>query len=113
MCSNWWSVVGLTMDAIGFLIIAWEWRIGYLGLQDDLAGRIERVLDRRMAAAEGLDPEEPDDPDFPLNWNHVQQEYWKELTRRGRTFMAGMVLVIFGFLFQLIGSWPNLFKACS
>jgi hypothetical protein len=40
-------------------------------------------------------------------WREFQKLFFKEWRMRGRIFYGGVVLVIFGFLFQVMGSWPR------
>lgn len=111
MCQNWYSVTGQVLDIMGFLTIAWEWwRYAYRDLGADIAGQIEVMLERRQAEHEERAYE--DTRGFELHSRHVQQEYWKEYFRRGRIFAVGATLVIFGFVFQVLGNIPHLFKSC-
>jgi hypothetical protein len=78
MCQQWLSVAGLVLDVIGFLIIAFEWRHPYL----------HSVFLREVRV------------------RHTQRENLKDNRYRARLFFVGVVLVIFGFLGQTLGSLP-------
>jgi hypothetical protein len=110
MCQNWYSVIGQVLDVIGFLTIAWEWRFGYRDIGADITSKIEAMLDKKAAAHAG----EPyvDNSGYELQYRHVQQWIWEEYSKRGWIFLTGVVLVVLGFLFQLLGNWPHLFRSC-
>jgi hypothetical protein len=110
MCQSWYSVIGQSLDIVGFLTIAWEWYFGYKQLRAEIAEKIEIMLEKREADHEGRPYENT--RGFELQWRHVQELYWQEWRWRGRVFFTGVVLVTLGFMFQLLGSWPHLFRSC-
>lgn len=45
-------------------------------------------------------------------WREFQKLFLKEWHWRSRIFFVGAGMVILGFIFQVLGSWPHLFKSC-
>lgn len=106
MCQNWYSIIGLCLDVLGFLLIfrEWYWAIGLQGgeaVQD--AGEIaERSARRRRGEPE---PEE-EDPRYRLHGRFAG------LKKRRILFHFGAALIVLGFVGQVLGSWPHLFRSC-
>jgi hypothetical protein len=92
----WVSVVGLFLDILGFLILAYEWQEAAIQAQ---AGEVDASLNRGQW---GLSPEEQTAM-RPGIMSEVAARYWS----RKWLFRLGAALIVFGFLFQLIGSWPK------
>jgi hypothetical protein len=93
MCQQWFSVGGLVLDIVGFLLIAREWRWA-IGLQG--AEQVER-------RGNMVDTTE----DRKYRWEGWLSQYYM----RRRLFRTGLVFVILGFLGQLIGSLPTSYVA--
>jgi hypothetical protein len=98
MCQNWYSVIGLILDVSGFLLIAREWRWA-INLQG--AEKVRAVGE--MGERRPWDKNEP---------KYILQGWFSEFKIRRRLFRLGTVLIVLGFLGQLLGSWPHLFKSC-
>ena len=115
MCQQWYSVVGLALEVVGFLFVAWEWRHVFehsvllrqntveedctLTVEGEEAARRRRLADASM-------------------WRNTQRENRKDNARRARIFYLGVALVVLGFIGQLVGSLPYGitilgFKSCS
>lgn len=110
MCQNWYSVIGQVLDVIGFLTIAWEWHYGYEDIGAEIVEKLnERLQEQDLEEAEqyGMEPTANS-----LQSRYVREEYWKEYYRRGNIFRLGVTLVVLGFIFQVLGSWPHLFRSC-
>jgi len=114
MCQQWFSVVGLALEVVGFLFIAWEWRhvfehsvaLRQAAVEEDYELTRGRTFSRvhRLASAS--------------MWRNTQRENLKDNKRRARMFYSGVVLVLLGFVCQAIGSLPYAvsvigFKSCS
>lgn len=86
MCQQWFSLGGLLLDVIGFLMIAreWHWAINLQGAEK---------IDERM-------PREADD------WKYRWQGWLQQYKIRRRLFLAGAFLILLGWLGQSIGSFP-------
>lgn len=103
-------LIGQFLDVVGFLTIAWEWRYAYRDVGAEMADKIDVMLDKR--AAEHAGEEYVETRDFEITSRHVQQWMWQEWRHRGHLFSIGVALVILGFVFQVLGSWPHLFRSC-
>jgi hypothetical protein len=110
MCQNWYSVIGQLLDVVGFLTIAFEWYHQYKRDHDKRIGELQRAYEQQAAELAGDDYEDPDsDKD---NWRMYQKLFLEEWRWRSKVFFTGATLVILGFIFQVLGSWPHLFRAC-
>ena len=105
MCQQWFSVAGLVLDVVGFLIIAFEWRHTYLHSVFLRETQVQEDHDRTKADEQGKNYEDSTQADASM-WRHTQQENLKDNRYRARLFFVGVVLVIFGFLGQTLGSLP-------
>ena len=105
MCQQWLSVAGLVLDVIGFLIIAFEWRHTYFAQRAPARDPGTRDHDRTKADEQGKNYEDSTQADASM-WRHTQRENLKDNRYRARLFFVGVVLVIFGFLGQTLGSLP-------
>lgn len=111
MCQDWFSVVGQSLDLIGFYIIAWEW---YHQLERDHDRRmveLKKAYDRQSAEILGEKYIDPDDEKD--NWRIYQPLFLKEWRWRRKMFIAGAVCFTLGIAGQILGSWPNLIAKCS
>jgi len=102
MCQQWLSVAGLVLDAIGFLIIAFEWRHTYLHSVFLREAQVQEDHDRTKADEQGKNYEDSTQADASM-WRHTKRENLKDNRYRARLFFVGVVLVIFGFLGQTLG----------
>ena len=114
MCQQWFSVAGLVLDVIGFLIIAFEWKRGF-----DHSVLLRQAMVERdyMRTTEPEAARERDEGDASM-WRNTQRENLKDNQRRAQLFWSGVVLVILGFIGQAIGSLPYAqsvfhFASCS
>jgi hypothetical protein len=98
MCQNWYSVIGLILDVTGFLLIAREWRWA-INLQG---------AEKIRAVGEMGEPS----PWGKKDRKHVLQGWFSEFKLRRLLFRLGTAFIVAGFLGQLLGSWPHLFKSC-
>lgn len=110
MCQNWFSVIGQTLDVVGFLIIVWEWFHQFKRDHDRRIDELEKASERQQAMYVGRQPP-PQDEDA-LMWREFQKLFLKEWRWRRRVFFTGAGLVVLGFIFQVLGNWPHLFRAC-
>jgi hypothetical protein len=110
MCQNWYSVIGQLLDVIGFLTIAFEWFHQYNRDHERRIGELQKAYERNEAKI--LKGRAPDQDEDRMMWREFQKLFLKEWRWRRKVFLTGAALVILGFLFQVLGSWPHLFKAC-
>jgi hypothetical protein len=105
MCQQWFSVVGQILDVIGFLTIAWEWHHMFSRDRRRRIAELEEARNRSMSAQLAV-PHMPIDQDAAM-WRVFQKLFLREWRWRGRVFGAGVVLIILGFLGQVLGSFPG------
>jgi hypothetical protein len=110
MCQNWFAVIGQTLDVVGFLIIAFEWYHQYKRDHERRIGELQKAYERQAAWYKGEPPPEQDED--MLMWREFQKLFLKEWRWRRKVFFTGAGLVIAGFVFQVLGSWPHLIRAC-
>jgi hypothetical protein len=110
MCQNWFSIIGRCFDVVGFLIVAFEWHHQFKRDHDRRIGELQKSYERQ--SAELLDQPHEDPDEDKSNWRIFQKLFLGEWRWRRRVFYTGVGLVILGFVFQALGSGPNLFKAC-
>lgn len=106
MCQQWFSVIGQTLDVIGFLFIASEWRHVFMHTREVGLRQIHEEAKRALTASLGKDPIDRTGEKFE-KWNAIQDEFIEDWTYRGRIFKYGVTLVVLGFVFQAMGSWPG------
>jgi hypothetical protein len=110
ICQNWYSVIGQLFDVVGFLTIAVEWYHQYRRDHDRRIGELQKAYERQSAEFNG-EPL-PDQDEDRLMWREFQKLFLKEWRWRRKVFLIGAGLVVLGFIFQVLGSWPHLFRAC-
>lgn len=104
MCQQWFSVVGQTLDVIGFLTIAWEWHHMYVRDREKRINELQKAYERNRAKYE--DREYNDFDEDAAMWREFQKLFLAEWRWRAKVFFTGVTLVVLGFVGQLLGSWP-------
>ena len=94
----------------GFLIIALEWHHQFKRDHHRRIDQLQKAYERNAAELSGEPYEDPDDDKY--NWRMFQKLFIEEWQWRRKVFFTGAGLVIVGFIFQVLGNWPHLFKAC-
>lgn len=84
MNPQWLNILGLTLSLAGAISLAW-------GL----------ILSRKRALKIGVSRFAEDDDEKNTRLPHVRDEL-----RESRFALIGLILLIIGFLLQIIGSWP-------
>jgi predicted Holliday junction resolvase-like endonuclease len=103
MCQQWFSVVGLILDVCGFLLIAREW---WHVFQHSILLRQDAMEEDCLAQREGEEAVKKRRRAKASMWRNTQLENRIDNARRQKLFLSGMVLVVLGFLGQLIGNLP-------
>jgi hypothetical protein len=103
MCQQWFSVVGLISDVCGFVLIAREW---WHVFQHSILLRLSAVHEDYILTIEGEEAARRIRDANASMWRNTQRENRKDNELRRKTFVTGMVLVVLGFLGQLVGSLP-------
>lgn len=112
MIQGWLNFTGLSLDFVGVLLLAYEWRIAVQ------AERREAELAQReqMLKPNPMMPR----PNIPQQavFDHMrEQQRFNQQYRRTQTtllmrrswFSAALLLIATGFLLQIVGSWPGAF----
>ena len=90
MCQQWFSMTGLVLEVVGFLLVAWEWRhvfesilLRQNAVEEDYTLTVEG---EKSARRRGL-------ADASM-WRNTRRENLKDNARRARVFYSGVVLVV-------------------
>ena len=105
MCQQWLSAVGLTVDVVGFLLIAWEWHLMFQRHVANRIGEIDALYSRLRRKQEGMQEEE--DEEFWSMGKHMYDGLMEDVRYRGKIVYTGVGLIIVGFLLQVLGSIPG------
>jgi hypothetical protein len=110
MPQAWLTLVGLTLDFLGILLFANEW---WAALK---AERVEAELEARKAMYKPnpMMPGSGNPSQAVFDWMREQQEARQRQSRavqarteRWKFYLIALILVAFGFLFQLAGAVPG------
>jgi hypothetical protein len=118
MNQAWLQVAGLVFDILGVGLIAWEWILaqraerGLRALEQEREQAQKSLDELRATGALGPDSLQPfitalHDSDRRLveHRRRVMRRWFEH--RRYRAIYAGMLLVLVGFILQLMGTWPG------
>ena len=105
MCQQWFSVAGLALDIVGFLFIAFEWHHMFMLENLKKQNEVEKGYAKSHAIAAGEDYTDPDEENYSM-WRHMQNAVRYHARYRAWIFYTGAVLVVLGFVGQLVGSLP-------
>ena len=120
MSQAWMQVLGLALDFAGFALIAWEWMLAQRAERAILLleATAARTADGRSQLARGsANPglqrhlETVGEMERRRTEIGVQQSRENFARRRHGAIYAGMVLVLLGFVCQLLGAWPGCCRA--
>jgi hypothetical protein len=114
VCQQWLSIVGLVCDIVGFLIIAFEWRFMFWREYEKRQHELHADFEKYSAELRG---EEYQDRGLYTMAREFSKLLSKEGLFRRKLFYVGVVLVVLGFIGQVLGSWPQgipltSFRAC-
>jgi hypothetical protein len=110
MLQAWLNVIGLTLDFLGILLFSNEW---WTAIR---AERREAEIEARAALLKPspMLPRPGGPQQAVFDWMRAQQEFRQRQARsaqargaRWHFYLAALILVALGFLFQLAGSWPG------
>ena len=122
MYQQWLQVAGLTVDGLGFSLIAFEWYRGYLEMRNRVT-LVARDLERAqkiqlhneikqavgMAGVGEVEALYKDDKALAEMAEHAfemdQVERFKKT--RAPLFLAGVIAFVIGIVLQLLGTWPG------
>lgn len=110
MLQQWFNVAGLSFDFIGVVMLAYEWWIALSAERENA----ERAAHEQRLRPSPMMPK-PDNPHQPMHDFMREQLRFQRDSARANTirgmrrgwFTAALVLIAFGFLLQIVGSWPG------
>lgn len=105
MCQQWLSVIGLVFDIIGVSLIAIEWYGTYRRDSRERMDELHRDFERHLADVKSEEFVDPRAGEYTMA-KEFSKLLYREWRYRGWLFGGGLVLVVFGFLGQLLGSLP-------
>jgi hypothetical protein len=91
MCQQWLSIVGLLLDIVGFLVIAFEWRHMYVRERERRMDELHHDYERSRAEIRGEEYADPRSGDHTMA-RLFSKLFMKEWRYRGRLFYGGVVL---------------------
>jgi len=105
-CQQWFSVIGLVFDIVGFLLIVFEWRHMFIRERNRRMEELDNDYERSRGERFGQTYNDPRSADYTMA-RLFSKLFMQEWRYRGRLFYSGVVLVIIGFVGQVVGSWPG------
>jgi uncharacterized membrane protein len=113
MTQQWLTVLGLTLDFAGFMLVLREWWLAFFNekRQIEMEERLER-----MRAVRNLRPRAPGEPNRFEHLERMQDDqairsargiHRVAMAARRATFLLSVVLIVLGFVLQLVGAWPG------
>jgi hypothetical protein len=113
MTQQWLTVLGLFLDFLGFMLLLREWWLAFFneGRQLEMEEQLER-----MRALRNLRPQAPGQRNPFEAIERMQDDsairkargaHRAALAARKGTFLLAMVLIIAGFVLQVVGAWPG------
>lgn len=107
MCQQWISLIGLFADVVGFLMIVWEWHLMFRRYITSKISEIDALYERLHRQRDGLPPEDPHADEFWSMGKHMYMGMMEDVRQRGRLVYVGAGLIVFGFVFQGLGTVPG------
>jgi hypothetical protein len=113
MTQQWLTVLGLALDFLGFMMLLREWWLAFFneGRQIEMEEQLERAR-----ALRNLRPTAPGQRNPFETLERVQDEaalrkartaHRAAMAARKGTFLFATLLIIVGFVLQLVGAWPG------
>jgi hypothetical protein len=113
MTQQWLTVLGLALDFTGFMLLLREWWLAFFNEARQM--QLAEQLDR-MRAIRNIRPRAPGEVNPYETLERVQDEqairraraeHGAALTERRGTFLVATLLIVVGFVLQIIGAWPG------
>ena len=121
MSQGWLQVVGLAVEYIGVLLLAWEW---FTARRQDMAERrVAEAQARREEASASLQRVQADNQHMQRHFEMTRDVQRRmtarelETTRvsfgglRVAAVAVSLLLVTLGFVLQMLGTWPGCCRA--
>jgi len=106
MSQQWFTVIGLAADVVGFCLIAIEWYRTHGHRVFVRARELGEAYERNAAREEGREPDCIMQDEEETMAGEFLKLHYSEARVRQSLYLLGLVLVVVGFLLQLIGAWP-------
>jgi hypothetical protein len=113
MVQQWFNVAGLGFDFVGVIMLAYEW---WIALSADRQAAERAAFENRIRPNPMMQQQmQQANPHKPMHdYMREQLQFQRDLAqaqglrgmRRG-WFTAAMAFIAFGFLLQIMGSWPG------
>jgi hypothetical protein len=110
----WLTVLGLSLDFLGFVLLLREWWIGFFSEKAQMA--YEEALDRQQKLRNFASQTANDamrghlaragEMQDDMAMRKMRDERRQAQSGRRRWFIAASVLIVLGFVFQLLGALP-------
>jgi uncharacterized membrane protein len=113
MTQQWLTVTGLVLDFVGFMLLLREWWLAFFNEARQIA--TEEQLER-IRAMRNIRPRAPGEHNPYESLERMQDEqairkaravHRAAMSARRGTFLLSMVLIVVGFLLQIVGAWPG------
>jgi hypothetical protein len=113
MTQQWLTVTGLVLDFVGFMLLLREWWLAFFNEARQIA--MEEQLER-IRAMRNIRPRAPGEHNPYESLERMQDEqairkaravHRAAMSARRGTFLLSMVLIVLGFLLQIVGAWPG------
>jgi uncharacterized membrane protein len=113
MTQQWLTVLGLALDFLGFMMLLREWWLAFFNENRQM--QMAEQLDR-MRAMRTMIPRAPGERNPYESLERVQDEqairkaraeHRAAMNARKGTFVLATVLIILGFVLQVVGAWPG------
>jgi hypothetical protein len=113
MTQQWLTVTGLVLDFAGFMLLLREWWLAFFNEERQIA--MEEQLER-MRGIRNIRPRAPGEHNPYESLERIQDEqairkarsiHRAAMSARRGTFLVSTVLIVVGFLLQIVGAWPG------
>ena len=106
MCQQWLSIIGISADLAGFVIIAIEWHRSFSHAVFIRNRELQDAFERNLAREQGREPDYTMQAEEETMAKKFSKLHNAEALFRKKLFWAGVALVAVGFLLQALGTWP-------
>jgi hypothetical protein len=113
MTQQWLTTLGIVLDFAGFMLLLREWWLAFFneGRQMQMAEQLDRaraMRDMRSRAMGGRNHfEQLDRMQDDTAIRRARSEHRTALAARRGVFLLATVLIVAGFILQIVGAWPG------
>ena len=107
MSQHWLSVLGIALDFAGFALLLREWWLAFFneGRQLEMEEQLERARAMRNLRGNPFESLERAQDDQAIR--KARGVHRAAMAARKRVFALSVVLIVAGFILQLVGAWPG------